>query len=465
VKRLFVAAALVASCSGAKAPHPVAQTPIEVGTSDAGAPVATASAGPARDPRDPEDPPPSEKENRAVARTLEKVSELRGLKATRVVPGVKLTRERLAARVKEKALREYPPEALRREGLVLQLMGFAPSSFDYLGEMMHLLEAQLEGFYEPKNGTMYLASELKGAEAKATLAHELVHALQDMRWDLKSRSLYKPGKGDESLAMACVAEGDATSLMMDFVMAPKTALDLPEEMLREMMREGMSMGDLKTVPHVLKSSLVAPYVEGMAFVQALRRKGGWPMVDRAWDRLPRTTEQVLHVDKWESDEAALTLPAPTAAALGAGWKKDDEDTFGELGFALTFEEWMGHDDAHAAAKDWGGDRTGVFSRGEEIALAVHERYDAAPGKNAAAHAERALQTLGPALKKKLGAAAIDAGKVLCFERTDTGPLLFAQKDRELVMIAGPAKASKASWTSAANCATARKWAEEILAQK
>ena len=87
--------------------------------------------------------------------------------------------------------------------------------------MMKLLEAQLEGFYEPKNGTMYLASDLKGPQAQATLAHELVHALQDQKWDLRKRSDYKPGRGDESMALACLAEGDATSLMLDFLMKPE----------------------------------------------------------------------------------------------------------------------------------------------------------------------------------------------------------------------------------------------------
>ena len=110
---------------------------------------------------------------------------MRGIASTKAVPGVKLERDQLVARVKDKALREYPPEALRREGLLLQIVGFAPPTFDYLGEMMKLLEAQLEGFYEPKNGTMYLAADLKGPQAQATLAHELVHALQDQKWDLR----------------------------------------------------------------------------------------------------------------------------------------------------------------------------------------------------------------------------------------------------------------------------------------
>lgn len=458
----LAAALFFTSCSGGQTPPATTTHDVAVAEADGGAPVAKDVDGGA-----PRDPALSAKEQRVVARTLRIMSELRGVASTKDVPGVKLKREELVARVKEKALREYPPEALRREGQLIQIMGFAPASFDYLGEMMKLLEAQLEGFYDPKNGTMYLASELRGKEAQATLAHELVHALQDQHWDLKSRSDYKPGQGDKSLALAALAEGDATSAMFDFVMYEptlskaqnKTALDIPEDMLREMMRTSINTGEIKSVPHILRTTLIAPYVEGLAFVQALRRKGGWDAVDKAWARLPTTTEQILHLDKWEAGEAAAAVPAPTAQALGEGWKKEDEDTFGELGFALTFEEWLEHDDARLAAAGWGGDRSAVFQKGEEIAFAVHARYDALP------FAERAMGKVTSGLKKAHGKAAIADGWTLCFERKDTGPLLFARKDKDVVLMAGPAKVAKDTWTSTGTCAAAKKWADEVLGQK
>jgi len=459
---LFACALALVSCSGSAHPSPLATAPIAAGD-DGGAPTGATTAK-----NDDRDPKMSPKELRLVERTLATMSELRGVPSTRAVPGVKLRREELVLRVKEKALREYPPEALRREGQLLQILGFAPPSFDYLGEMMRLLEAQLEGFYDPKNGTMYLASELRGKEAQATLAHELVHALQDQRWDLRSRSDYKAGQGDRTLALAALAEGDATSAMFDFVMyepdAPKggqkTALDVPEEMLREMMRTAIDTGDIRSVPHILRTTLIAPYVDGLVFVQALRRKGGWRAVDRAWDRLPTTTEQILHVEKWEAGEPALDVAVPSAQALGPGWKREDDDTFGELAFALTFEEWIDHADARLAAQGWGGDRSAVYQKGDEIAVAIHLRYDATT------FAERASGKLWPGLKKTLGAAAIADGATLCFDRKEAGPLLVGRKDKDLVFLAGPAKpaAKGSAWVSTGTCALAKKWGDEVLAQ-
>ena len=461
MKRI-VAASLVAlaACSSVPpAPRPLATETI----------VGDAGGGPAVVPSNASSTPEgslASKDSKQVARTLALVSEMRGIASTKAVPGVKLDRDQLVARVKDKALREYPPEALRREGLLLQIIGFAPPSFDYLGQMMKLLEAQLEGFYEPKNGTMYLASDLKGPQAQATLAHELVHALQDQKWDLRKRSDYKPGRGDESMALACLAEGDATSLMLDFLMKPdKTALDIPDDALRELLASGMNMGDVQSVPHILRSTLIAPYMEGLGFVHELRRKGDWKAVDRAWDRPPTTTEQILHVDKWESGEGPLVVPAPSGAALGEGWKNEDEDTFGELGFALTFAEWMDVEEARKAATGWGGDRTTVFTKGDQIAHAVHLRYDAASAQpKPDFYAERAFSKLVPALKK-LGKPTISDAMTICLDRKELGPLLFARSGRELVMINGPARVATGAWASTSTCAAAKKWSDEIAAQR
>lgn len=406
--------------------------------------------------------------SRAVARTLADVSRVRGIQASRAVPGVKLERAALVGKVKAKATREVPPDALRREGELLQLFGFAPESFDYVAETMSLLEEQLEGFYEPADGTMYLADDLRGKEAQAALAHELVHALQDQRWDLRTRSTYKPGRSDETLALACLAEGDATVAMMDYMLEgeQKTALDMPEGAIRALMTGGAALGTQAKVPNILRASLIAPYIEGLGFILGLRRKGGWAAVDRAWARPPVSTEQVLHLDKWEASEPPVRVGSPPARTL-SGFTLDDQDTFGELGLALSFGEWLDDKEAHLAASGWGGDRSALWTRGGEVAFAIRVRYDdAGPASGPAAYAERAVAKIATALKKKLGPATIDAADATCFERPSLGPLAVAQKDKDLVMTLGPAHVGGTQtgpWRSTSSCAQSRLWLAEILA--
>jgi hypothetical protein len=470
VKKLltYTLAALMAACAGSKQEDSAVAIQVPTANPDPStaspAPDGTRPTGLARSAS------LTTKESRAVARTMARVIELRGLRSTGPVPGVALDRVDLVARIKEKALREYPADALRREGQLLQLFGFAPPSFDYLAEMMKLLEAQLEGFYEPNDGTMYIAADLRGKEADATLAHELVHALQDQNWDLKARSTYRAGKGDETLALACLAEGDATSLMMDYMLSRegKTALDLPETALRQLMAGGMNTPELQSIPHILRSTLVAPYIDGLAYVHALRRKGGFPLVDQAWRKPPTTTEQVLHVEKWERAEAPIAVAVPPAHALGSGFRLVDDDSFGEVGFALAFEEWIGAREARAIASGWGGDRAAVYAKGDEIAFAVHLRYDDATAATPAAlhpdaFAERAATKLMPALKKKLPSLVIDTPDTVCFERKDLGPLVLSRRTRSLVIAIGPARQASGTWSSSATCAQAKQWAAEVLA--
>jgi hypothetical protein len=198
-------------------------------------------------------------------------------------------------------------------------------------------------------------------------------------------------------------------------------------------------------------------------VHALRRKGGWSAVNRAWDNPPVTSEQVLHVDKWEAHEPALAVADPPMHSLGAGWATADSDTYGELGTRLAFEEWIGAADAKAHAAGWGGDRGMLVHNGSVYAFAWRMRFDAAHPKEDA-YAARAWGALAPALESKVGGghpAMHDTTPFLCIERAELGPLAVARRGRDLIFIAGPANVDKRAWSSAAHCAQARAWVDEI----
>jgi hypothetical protein len=397
---------------------------------------------------------------------LPRVVAARGLQAKRPVPGLLLDRAALIAQVKEHVSRELPPEAIRNEGLSLQLFGFVPTEFDYEAAQYRLLEDQLAGFYEPSDGTMYMASDLGDQEAEATLAHELVHALQDGRWNLESRSKYVPGDGDRSEAVSALAEGDATSAMFDVLIASsprggtKSALDVPDDVFADQIRGGMDQGPGAGSPHVMRTSLAAPYIYGTLFVHALRRRGGWAAVDEAWDEPPTTTEQILHVEKWLAHEPPLVMAAPPFATLGGGWKVADEDTEGELGTRLAFEEWTDPTMAASVSADWGADRGVLVTSGDRAAYAWRLRYDpAASNDSRAARALRAIKhgAMGPAK------ATDDA--FICRERGDRGPIAIARSGSDLVFVFGPARLTPGKWTSAGDCALARKWTREIAAAR
>jgi hypothetical protein len=345
-----VAVALVAaSCAGreepAAAPRAAAAEAMPI------APSAATEPSPAQRP-------PETREQHLIARELVAVSRARGLSIDRPVPGVVLSRQDIITRIRAHVAREIPPEAIRNEGTANQLLGLIPAGFDYEGAEFGLLEQQIAGYYEPADKTMYLVADLPEEEAVETLAHELVHALQDSRWNLADRSKYRAGESDRALATAALAEGDATSAMFDVSFAAmksgRTAIDVPDDVFVEKIRENMDHGPGADAPLVMRSSLAAPYLYGLLFVHAMRRRGGWGAVDHAWDAPPVTTEQLLHVDKYDAREPAVAVAEPTFAALGAGWARVDADTYGELGARVDFEDWLDPARAARAASGWGG---------------------------------------------------------------------------------------------------------------
>jgi hypothetical protein len=448
------------ACGSSSSPHPKAAAPIASGASAAAAPA---------DSLVKESLPAETRETRLIARTLKRVERARGLDATKPVPGVLLDRPALILRVKSHVSRELPPEAIRNEGLVLQLLGFIPTQFDYEAAEYRLLQDQLAGYYEPEDGTMYMASDLADDEADATLAHELVHALQDQRWNLTERSKYRPGDGDRSEAVSALAEGDATSAMFDVIIARasprsgKTALDLPEDVFSEQIRQGMNQGPAANAPHVMRSSLVAPYLYGTLFVHALRRRGGWEAVNRAWDDAPITSEQMMHVEKWLAREPALPVKAPAFGSLGEGWKVSDEDSEGELGTRVAFEEWMDPAAAAEASGGWGGDRGVLVVNADRAAFAWRLRYD--PGTTKEERAARAFPAVASGIDKALGGPSVHDASFDCHGREDRGPLAVARVGADLVFVAGPAKVTAGgAWASAGNCALARSWVKEIGAK-
>ena len=411
--------------------------------------------------------PGQTKQAKLIARMLRKVEAARGLQSKRAIPGVSLERSALIAQVKDHVTKELPPEAIRDEGLELALFGFIPKQFDYEGAEYALLQDQLAGYYEPADGTMYLASDLPDEEADATLAHELVHALQDQRWNLADRSKYRAGEGDRAEAVSALAEGDATSAMFDVTIermyprSGKTAIDVPDDAFAEQIRGGMNEGPSAKAPHIMRTSLVAPYIYGTLFVHALRRQGGWLAVNQAWDDPPTTSEQIIHVDKWTAREPPIQIAAPSYATLGAGWTVADQDSEGELGVRLAFEEWMDAKGAATLSSGWGGDRAVLLTSGDRAAFAWRLRYD--PGKTRDERTAKAWAALPAALDRTLGAAKMADATFTCHERTDRGPLAVARAGTDLIFVLGPVSTTGGQWTSAGDCALARRWTKEIAA--
>jgi hypothetical protein len=386
---------------------------------------------------------------------LRKVEAARQLRARTPVRSVILDRPQMLAQVQSQEASDVPPQVTRAHGILLQALGWVPPGYDHEKGTLDLLNAQLAGYYEPRNKTMFLARDLPPEEARATLAHELVHALQDQHYDLGPRLRYRPESGDAPTALHALAEGDATSAMFDVLLAGsgRTALDLPEDEITASMLE-QTQGAAEDVPQALKSSLIAPYIDGLRFVHALRRRGGWAEVDRAWKALPSTTEQLLHLEKYDRREPPLPVPGPPLDALGGGFRVELTDLVGEQGLRIMLESWGTPREARRAAAGWGGDRVTLLSRvkndRDEWFVTWWIRFDGADARCPDA-------TEAFAVVRKGFPPDRSAPDTLCQERPEMGPLAAATARCDLLLAAGPFTRSGESWRSSGDCSALRPW--------
>lgn len=249
---------------------------------------------------------------------------------------------------------------------------------------LELLTSQVAGLYEPAAKTLYVLSKAgaPGPVERVTFAHEFDHALQDQNFGLANLKVDQVGEGDRDLAHLSVAEGDATVLMSLWAqqhLTPAETLQLLTES-----SDPKQLETLRSMPSILRETLLFPYQTGLSFVTGLRTSGGWAAVDGAYTRPPASTEQLLHPEKYAANEAVLPIdvPADLAKQLGPGWRVTLTDSLGEFQTRIWLRDVgrLSEADADAAAAGWGGDRL-VLATGpsggsiDDWALALVTRWD------------------------------------------------------------------------------------------
>lgn len=302
---------------------------------------------------------------------LRLVERLRGLTAQKKIVGRTISRQALSAHLEQNVDRDLPREAQKGLEHSLVLLGLAPPTFDYRATLVQLLAGDLAGFYDPREGALFLKEHLEGEERLITLHHELVHALQDQTFDLAWMSEYEVDRSDRLGAFSSLAEGDATSLMFDAMLAEsgRSTLDLPIALIEAQLRAASAgQAPLEAAPPVLRRSLLSPYLDGLRFVLELRRRGGYREVNAAFRRPPETTEQLLHPEKYYAGEPGRPVPVPSAPE-GYPIGPLFHDVWGEQSVRLVLEEWLPLVIAAESAAGWGGDRMAIYEKGDEAALA------------------------------------------------------------------------------------------------
>lgn len=194
-------------------------------------------------------------------------------------------------------------------------------------------------------------------EAMVTLAHELVHALQDRELDLNRSDIQST---DESFAYHALIEGDARFYEYMFTndvrkmigLAARDVLSLPDVELAWDYENFDQLGSPLFAARALMYPLGAKY-EAAAF-----RSGGNAAVRHAYAKAPRRTVGFLVGDDGRVPPVGTgeACDAPVALALEPNNDTIGADHFGALLFYTFLRGWnVPHDLAFATAQTWTGD--------------------------------------------------------------------------------------------------------------
>ena len=302
-------------------------------------------------------------QNAAVASTtaaiLKETSELRELSILRDVKSGAQSRAEIERMVIKNLDDDSTPEEMHATEALLTAFGLAPKGFAYRAFLIKLLSEQVAGYYDPKAQQFYLADWIELDGQKPVMAHELTHALQDQHFNLKRFEKWPKGDSDAELAAHALIEGDAT-LAMTFYMAKNPLIALA--FIRSLGSQEVATEIFKSAPRALRESLLFPYQQGSEWATQLHERGGWEMVSQAFTKLPQSTEQILHADKYFAHEAPQKLAVPDfRTVLGPAWKRIDYDVNGEWGYFLILDEFLNNQaESKQAAAGWGGDRFALY---------------------------------------------------------------------------------------------------------
>ncbi|MCB0971776.1 MAG: hypothetical protein KDA97_09735 [Acidimicrobiales bacterium] len=302
-----------------------------------------------------------------VAPIAEDVAELRELEFEHPVEVNFLDAEAYSARATEGSDDSVEATAAYEDfAAQLRALGLLEGDVD-LGEATETLgDAGTLAFYDPSVEQVYVRGTELTPALRVTLAHELVHVLQDQHFDLERVE----GDGDDdgrSASLRALAEGDAEAIEDAYVAEVLT--DDERTLYEEETRASGEGADdeLADVPPVLTTFFASPYILGPRTIAYLEEEGGHAAIDDALADPP--TEEELFNPLIAGTEAA-EIRGDLSAQVPEGATELERGDFGPTAWYLVLDSRLDSTQAMAAVDGWGGDEYAVYRDDDRVCVAA-----------------------------------------------------------------------------------------------
>lgn len=239
-------------------------------------------------------------------------------------------------------------------GATLTALGLLDPDDDLDEVVDEALGEGVVGFYDQESDELFVRGTSIDPYVQMVLVHELVHALQDQRFDLDRPEL-RDADDERFSGFQSLVEGDATRVETAWYDSRpddlQAAIDAEEQ---------RRFAGSDRQPGVVDLLLGFPYFAGQPYVEALLESGGQARLDAAFRTPPTTTEQVLQPDADDLEPVEVETP------IGKG-KRVDQGVLGAAGLSLLVPADPTQDGPHLG---WDGDRYATFTDGDETCTVV-----------------------------------------------------------------------------------------------
>ena len=335
---------------------------------------------------------PTPREERQLQRLMDDAEQIRGLSF--LAPVVVYVKDRTAMRAY--VARAIDEDDLARSRQRYLALGLVSRELDVRNLIERLMEEELIGYYDPESASLAVRDDLLTPERtaeddadafddlqwRATVVHELVHALQDQHLGLSSL-MRADHSTDHANGLAAVIEGDASLAMWAYVSAQEgTSLahlldDLPRLTEGVLASQRAVSPQLASAPAIVREPLLFRYREGTLFAARIVAERGFSGLNRVYRSRAPSSWQIAEPERYLRQQESPELRiSPSERLLASGYKPADEDTLGALEIAAALSEAGA--DTQKALDAWRGDRYLVWRRGAQLGSTWCLRFATAP---------------------------------------------------------------------------------------
>lgn len=321
----------------------------------------------------------------------QRVSRVRGLPFQDEVSLETKGKEEIQALMEKSLLEERGNENLPLVERVYVRLGLLSEATDLTKALTHLHLSQRGFHYDTRKKTISLPrdplnpglafpgppwSVVDDRGKELLLTHALTRALQEQHFHWEEK-LKKTNTEDWRLTLHSLATGDAVLVGLAHLLGdPKENKQKILDGINGLVRLAAQMDkEAPHLPELLREKASFQYIQGSQFVMWALFSRGWEGVNVLFSHPPRSTEQILHPEKYYAKREGPVQIIPWGLMRQFSGKKILEESLGEFLIRVLLGRTLSKEEAAQAAAGWAGDSLLAFQQGEELVLGWVTAWD------------------------------------------------------------------------------------------